>query len=62
MIWKLDELVDHCRNEHAKINGKWVPCRPENGKKKYASICNRVKAAWAVFTCKAEAFTWPEGQ
>lgn len=45
-----------------EINGKWVPARPLNVKKGYATISDRIKDAWAVFTCKAEAFKWPEGQ
>ena len=42
------------------INGKWVPARPINYK--YRSIQQRFREAWAVFTGRAEAFTWPEGQ
>jgi len=46
----------------AHINGKWVPARPENYKKKYVPWYRRLKYAWAVFTGRAEAFTWPENQ
>jgi hypothetical protein len=44
----------------AKINDKWVPARPLNYQKKYISFWKRLKRAWTVFTCEADAFTWPE--
>lgn len=62
MIWTLKNLVEFSSQNLAHINGKWVPCRPENGKRKYATMKMRIRAAWMVFNCKAEAFTWPEGQ
>ena len=43
-----------------EINGKWVPARSENYK--FRTYGQRLKEAWAVFTGKADAFTWPEGQ
>lgn len=46
----------------ACINDKWVPARPENYKRRYMSFKRRVRHAWEVFMCRAEAFTWPEGQ
>ncbi len=61
MIWTLEELHSSDGTQ-ACINGKWVPARPENGKRGVATIRMRIKAAWMVFTCRAEAFTWPEGQ
>lgn len=60
MIWTLEELRSELPITHR--NNKWVPARPENGKKKYASLKDRIKAAYLVFTCQAEAFKWPEGQ
>jgi hypothetical protein len=36
----------------------WVPARPTG----YASIRNRFKCAWLVFTGKADALIWPGGQ
>lgn len=36
----------------------WVPARPEG----YASILVRFRAAWLVFTGRADALVWPEGQ
>ena len=42
----------------AEINGKWVPARPLG----FSSWLYRCKAAWIVFTGKADALVWPEGQ
>ena len=60
-MWTLKQLQDTERSQ-TEINGKWVPARPLNYKRKYMSLGDRIRHAWAVFTCKAEAFTWPEGQ
>lgn len=38
-------------------NGKWVPARPLG----FASFSHRCRAAWLVFTGKADALLW-EGQ
>jgi len=38
-------------------SGKWVPARPVG----YASLGRRLRAAWLVFTGRADALTW-EGQ
>ena len=62
MIWTMKSLFDECNSCSTEINGNWVPARPENGKKKYATLKSRIKAAWEVFQCRAEAFYWPEGQ
>lgn len=45
-----------------EINDKWVPSRPLNGRKEHATFKERFHDAWEVFMCRAEAFTWPEGQ
>ncbi len=60
-MWTLKQLEepDKCQ---AFINGKWVPARPANYKRKYMSLKARIYHAWEVFMCRAEAFTWPEGQ
>lgn len=60
-MWTLKQLQDPNMCQ-AEINGKWVPARPENYKKTCMTYRERLAHAWAVFTCKAEAFTWPEGQ
>lgn len=57
MIWTLRNLIDHCDSVAANINGKWVPARPVAG-----PFIWRIRAAWAVLTGRADAFTWPEGQ
>ena len=57
-IIQLDEEFVCVAGCQAKINGKWVPVRPEG----YYSIANRIKCAWMVFTGKADALVWPEGQ
>ena len=58
--------LEHLRQKNipmACVDGhKWVATRPENYKKKNMSLPQRIRHAWAVFTCRAEAFTWPEGQ
>ena len=60
-MWNLDELIRDDRPQ-ACINGKWVPVRPLNYQRKYMSLRDRFRHAWAVFMCRAEAFTWPENQ
>ena len=59
-MWTLKQLQHP--ETLAEINGKWVPARPLNYKRGYLSLRKRIKHAWAVFMCRAEAFTWPEGQ
>lgn len=36
----------------------WYPARPSG----FFSLRNRLRCAWAVFTGRADAFTWPGGQ
>ena len=63
-VWSLENLILHCDPKNpngttqAGINGKWVPARPEG----YWSLRERIRCAWIVFTGKADAVTWPEGQ
>lgn len=57
MMYSLKELFEQADSLQAKINDKWVPCRPLSG-----PFTWRVRAAWAVLTGRADAFTWPEGQ
>jgi hypothetical protein len=47
---------------YALIDGRYVPARPLNGTRAYTGLLSRLKDAWAVFWCKAEAFKWPSGQ
>lgn len=60
-MWTLEQL-QYPEMPQAKINGKWVPARPENYKLEYMTLKQRVKYAWEVFMCRSESFTWPEGQ
>lgn len=57
-IWNLKNLLQSVQTTSAKINGQWVPCRTEGA----IGIPARFKAAWAVFTGRADAVVWPEGQ
>jgi len=41
------------------INDKWIPCRPITSPE---TLRTRLKAAWLVFTGKADALLWPGGQ
>ena len=52
-------LVDS-QNTLKEINGKWVPARPINYR--FRTLRERIRDAWAVFTGRADAFRWPEGQ
>lgn len=54
-----DNLASVQRNCTLKeIGGKWVPARPLG----YPSLRQRLKAAWMVFTGRADAVVWPGGQ
>jgi hypothetical protein len=57
-IWTLAGLVKCTREVSTEINGKWVPMRPQCA----IGIVSRFRAAWRVFTGKADALMWPEGQ
>lgn len=57
-IWSLRELYSSAMSNSAEINGKWVPARPYG----WDNITYRMKAAWLVFTGKADVVIWPEGQ
>lgn len=57
-LWTMKELFDSAGSVAAKINGKYVPARPLG----FDSMLNRFRIAWEVFTGRADAVTWPEGQ
>lgn len=42
----------------AKTSEGWVPARPMG----YPNIASRIRAAWLVFTGRADALIWPGGQ
>ena len=60
-MWRLNELRDK-DIPRVYINNKWVPARPVNYQKKYMTFWERIRNAYEVFTCRAEAFKWPMGQ
>ena len=62
-LYNLEELFNDlnnklCSHTSSHINGRWVPARPKG----LYSIKNRIQLAWMVFTGKADALLWPEGQ
>lgn len=64
-IYELEALVDMAVNGNTKRSirtgpntQKWVPARPMH----LDTIPNRLKAAWLVFTGKADAVVWPGDQ
>ncbi len=62
-MWKLEDLMHFTGEVHTcSKDGNYMPARPLNGTRAYASLWSRLRDAWAVFTCRAEAFTWPGGQ
>jgi len=59
-MWTLRSLIDHTKHCSTEINGNWVPSRPINYKCR--TFMEKVEECWAVWTGRAEPFTWPEGQ
>ncbi len=57
-IWALSGLLHTVEDIETNINGKWLPARPLG----YPSLRSRIKAAWLVFTGKADAVIWPGEQ
>lgn len=63
MIWNLIDLMQWASTAQTEIGGKWVPVRPiAGGWSLRRRVLDRLAAAWAVITGRAEAFSWPEGQ
>lgn len=60
MIWTLDGLIKSASEVQYGHKDKWYPARPENWK--HRTFWQKCKEAWAVFSGRAEAFIWPEGQ
>lgn len=58
-IWFLNEVIKSSKENAAEVApGVWVPARPEG----FSSWSYRLKAAWLVFTGKADALIWPGNQ
>lgn len=53
-IIHVHSLLEQCRETQTQIDGKWVPARPEG----FASIRYRIRAAWLVWTGRADALIW----
>ncbi len=60
MVWRLGDLIASARETTMRpTNGSgYVPCRPLG----HTGWKYRLKAAWKVFTGKADAVIWPHGQ
>lgn len=56
--YTLGALLSLSQSNAVNLCGLWVPARPEGN----SSIPNRLRAAWLVFTGRADAVTWPCGQ
>ena len=48
------KMTDSCETQLP--NGRYVPARPEP----FYSLTQRWRAAWLVFTGRADALIWPE--
>lgn len=59
-MYTVKDVVNMAGSCHAEIDGEWVPARPENHKVR--TLRERFSDAWAVFTGKADAVKWPNGQ
>jgi hypothetical protein len=60
-IWTVNRLkkwVDNSEVQRQQPNGQWVPARPYG----FYSFKSRFRAAWLVFTGKADALTWDGDQ
>lgn len=60
-MYKLEDLLQSAKTTAIVINQRYVPCRPERPWG-WWGLKYRTKAAWMVFTGKADAVIWPEGQ
>lgn len=58
-VWKLRDLIASTDTIHVSRDGHhYYPGRPIG----LDTIGNRVRCAWMVFTGRADAVIWPEGQ
>lgn len=57
-IWRLRDLFVAANGSQAEIEGRWVPARPLG----FYGVTHRFRAAWMVFTGKADAVVWPGNQ
>ncbi|QYN80015.1 hypothetical protein PQD71_gp122 [Kosakonia phage Kc263] len=61
MEWRLNQLVQHVKENQAQINYIWMPARPKRATGLLGLKC-RIKAALKVLTGKADAVVWPGNQ
>jgi hypothetical protein len=57
-VYTVDEIYRTRSTTAVNINGKYVVCRPIG----LYSVANRFRCAWLVFSGRADALIWPEGQ
>jgi len=57
-IHRAEDLMTMEVGTAALIDGDWVPARPLGR----SGLLYRLKAAWTVFTGRADALVWPKGQ
>jgi hypothetical protein len=60
-LWQLKHLFDYCAKGECASSSDGVhyyPARPSG----FCSIGNRVRCAWLVFTGRADAVIWDDGQ
>jgi hypothetical protein len=61
-IWPAEAFIAYHNHTPNKVwdyySQRWVPARPMG----YQSFGARLKAAWLVFTGRADAVIWPGGQ
>lgn len=58
-IWQLERLVRYAIEggcQAGLADGRWVPARPCG----FYSLGSRWRAAWLVFTGRADAVEWPD--
>lgn len=59
LIYTLQSLAMTAATTSTKDHeGLWIPARPMG----FTQIRYRLRAAWLVFTGRADAVTWPGGQ
>lgn len=59
-IIHLNDLLRTTQQSKTKIGHQWHPARPMTNRQ--PSIQERFRAAWLVFTGRADALRWPGGQ
>lgn len=60
-VWTLQNLMNYVKSKEAQASrdgNNWFPARPMG----YPMFFQRIRLAWLVFTGKADAVIWPEGQ